>query len=179
MAATPVVGLNLAVAFFGESWVNPMALTSLPAKADALGRYFNHRSRCLGRGAHGELDGVLLEAAARHGVDPLLLRALVEVESERRAHRISGAGAMGPAQLMAITAKELGVDDPFDPRQGIDGGARYLRRQLVRFRGDTALALAAYNAGPGAVAGGRVPRRGETSRYVEKVLAAYRSLGGR
>ncbi|MFM2153825.1 MAG: hypothetical protein RL199_2260 [Pseudomonadota bacterium] len=174
-----MVGLNLAVAFFGSSWVNPTSMTSLPLKAAALGRYFDHRTKCLGRGAHRELDGVIREAASKHGLDPRLLGALVEVESGRRAHRISGAGAMGPAQLMATTAGDLGVGDPFEPREAIDGGARYLRQQLVRFGGNVSLALAAYNAGPGAVVGGKVPRNGETERYVVKVLAAWRAAGGR
>jgi soluble lytic murein transglycosylase-like protein len=174
---SPVVLLNLAVAFFGSSWVNPLSVSSLSLKAAALGRYADHRSRCLGRGAHRELEAAIREAATKHGLDPRLLGALVEVESGRRAHRISGAGAMGPAQLMATTASDLGVSDPFEPREAVDGGARYLKQQLVRFRGDVSLALAAYNAGPGSVVGGRVPRNGETERYVEKVLAAWRAAG--
>jgi soluble lytic murein transglycosylase-like protein len=179
VAASPVVLLNLAVAFFGATLVNPISVNGLPLKAAALGRYFDHRTKCLGRGAHREIDGAIRDSAAKHRLDPKLLGALVEVESGRRAHRISGAGAMGPAQLMATTASDLGVSDPFEPREAIDGGARYLRQQLVRFRGDVTLALAAYNAGPGAVVGGRVPRNGETERYVEKVLAAWRAAGGR
>jgi soluble lytic murein transglycosylase-like protein len=178
LAGSPVVLLNLSVAFFGTSWVNPFSVSSLPLKAAALGRYFDHRSKCLGRGAHRDIDGIIRTAAKKHGLDARLLGALVEVESGRRAHRISGAGAMGPAQLMATTAGDLGVSDPFEPREAIDGGARYLRQQLVRFHGDVTLALAAYNAGPGSVIAGRVPRNGETERYVEKVLASFRAAGG-
>jgi soluble lytic murein transglycosylase-like protein len=96
------------------------------------------------------------------------MRAIVTVESGNHAHRISFAGAMGPAQLMPGTAALLGVSDPFDPSQAIDGGARYLAQQLRR-TGRVDLAVAAYNAGPGAV-NGSVPRNGETELYVAKVM---------
>jgi soluble lytic murein transglycosylase-like protein len=109
-------------------------------------------------------------AAAKNGIDPALLRALVRQESGFDPAARSGAGATGLTQLMPGTAASLGVD-PTDPAQALDGGARYLRQQLDRFGGDERLALAAYNAGPGAVARhGGVPPYAETQRYVEKVL---------
>lgn len=109
-------------------------------------------------------------AAARNGIDPALLRALVRQESGFDPAARSSAGATGLTQLMPGTAASLGVD-PTDPAQALDGGARYLRQQLDRFGGDERLALAAYNAGPGAVARhGGVPPYAETQRYVERVL---------
>ncbi len=109
-------------------------------------------------------------AAAKNGVDPALLRALVRQESGFDPAARSSAGAVGLTQLMPGTAASLGVD-PTDPAQALDGGARYLRQQLDRFGGDERLALAAYNAGPGAVArAGGIPPYAETQQYVERVL---------
>jgi len=119
-----------------------------------------------------ELD----EAAARHRLDPKLLRALVAVESAHRPHAVSSAGAAGLTQLMPATAQDLGVADRFDVRANLRGGADFLARQIVRF-GDLRLALAAYNAGPERVARlGRVPRIAETEAYVEQVLTCYLAL---
>lgn len=116
-------------------------------------------------------------AEMRHALPLGLLEALVEVESAFEPGAISRAGAMGLSQLMPATARALGVLNPFDARANVDGGARYLRAMLDRF-GSINLALAAYNAGPGAVLRSRgVPANGETPAYVGKVLAAW-SLGG-
>ncbi|MFP2905236.1 lytic transglycosylase domain-containing protein [Pyxidicoccus sp. 3LFB2] len=112
------------------------------------GAYAEHRPSCLLEG-HPELEPLIDAAERRNGLPPGLLRALVEVESETRVHRISPAGAMGPGQLMPSTATMLGVEDPFDPAPAVDASARYLAEQLRRFRGDVRLAVAAYNAGPG------------------------------
>lgn len=145
-------------------------------KAEALGAYARHRPGCMILSEQDPIAAVP-RAAALHGVDPDLLEAVVRVESGGRAHRISRTGACGPAQLKLSTARALGVRDPFDPREGVEGGARYLREQLDRFHGNRALALAAYNAGPGAVHGA-IPQNGETEIYVVRVLAQWRLLRG-
>ena len=120
-------------------------------------------------------------AAQRNGVDPALLRGLIRQESNFDPNARSAAGAAGLTQLMPGTAAALGVSNPEDPAQAIEGGARYLRQQLDRFGGDAAKALAAYNAGPGAVARyGGVPPYSETRNYVQRVLAyADEYRGGR
>ena len=118
-------------------------------------------------------------AAKRHGLDPALLAGLIKQESGFNAGARSGAGAQGLTQLMPGTAAGLGVTDPLDPAQSIEGGAKYLAEQLDRFGGDVARALAAYNAGPGAVQRfGGVPPYAETQNYVRLVqsnAAAYRA----
>lgn len=111
-------------------------------------------------------------AAQKHGVDPALLTALVRQESNFNPNARSHAGATGLTQLMPGTAASLGVTDSTDPVQALDGGAKYLRQQLDAFNGDERLALAAYNAGPGAVQRfGGIPPYAETQNYVKKVQA--------
>ncbi len=167
LALAPLVSLNLAVAFFGQSVVSPVSPFHLADKWGALKAYARHRPGCLFSG-HGDSGELARAAERRHGLPEGLMQAVVDVESEGRPHRISYAGAMGPAQLMPGTAKLLGVADPFDSAQAIDAGARYLAQQYRR-TGDVRLAVAAYNAGPGAV-NGAVPRNGETEFYVAKVM---------
>jgi soluble lytic murein transglycosylase-like protein len=115
-------------------------------------------------------DAEIDAAATRYGLDPALLKGLIRQESGFDPAARSSAGAVGLTQLMPGTAASLGVD-PADPAQAIDGGARYLKAQLDRFGGDAAKALAAYNAGPGAVDRfGGVPPYAETQGYVQNVL---------
>jgi soluble lytic murein transglycosylase-like protein len=121
-------------------------------------------------------------AAKKHGIDPALLAGLVKQESGFNPNAGSPAGARGLAQLMPATAAGLGVTDVLDPIQNLDGGAKYLRQQLDAFGGDVTRALAAYNAGPGAVQRyGGVPPYAETQNYVRIVqanAAQYRAAGG-
>lgn len=116
--------------------------------------------------------GAVLAAAEKYGLSPLLIDAVARQESGYRANAVSRVGAIGIMQLMPGTARMMGVRNPRDPHANIDGGARYLRQLLDRFGGNIALALAAYNAGPGRVerAGG-VPRIAETQNYVSRILA--------
>ncbi len=117
------------------------------------------------------------QAAARYGLNPAILHGLIQQESGFDPSARSSAGALGLTQLMPSTAASLGVTEPLDPAQSIEGGARYLSQLLQQFDGNTADALAAYNAGPGAVEQyGGVPPYSETQQYVGKVLgyaAAY------
>jgi soluble lytic murein transglycosylase-like protein len=123
--------------------------------------------------------GPLIEqAAARNGVEPSVLYGLIQQESGFDPSATSSAGALGLTQLMPGTASSLGVTEPLNPAQSIEGGARYLGQLLRQFAGNTADALAAYNAGPGAVQRyGGVPPYPETQQYVSKVLANAAAYG--
>lgn len=117
-------------------------------------------------------------AAGRYGVSPALLAGLIKAESNFDPGAGSPAGAQGLTQLMPETARGLGVTDPHDPEQAIEAGARLLHEHLQSFDGDTELALAAYNAGPGAVERyGGIPPYAETQAYVKKVLAYAAEFG--
>jgi soluble lytic murein transglycosylase-like protein len=130
-------------------------------------------------GGTTDFEAEINAAATSNGIDPALLKGLVQQESGFDPNARSGAGAVGLTQLMPGTAAALGVTDPTDPAQSLQGGARYLREQLDRFGGDERLALAAYNAGPGAVSKyGGVPPYAETQGYVNKVLANAASYRG-
>lgn len=124
------------------------------------------------------LKPLIEQAATDAGIDPKLLEAVVSAESGFDPRARSRAGAMGLTQLMPDTARSLGVSDPFDPKQNLAGGAKYLAQMLGRF-GSTELALAAYNAGPGRVeqAGNQIPNITETQAYVRKVMAYYQGVG--
>jgi soluble lytic murein transglycosylase-like protein len=131
----------------------------------------------------GSLSGVpyadmFVKAGARYGVSPKLLAAVAKVESGYHPHAVSRAGAQGLMQLMPGTAKGLGVHDPFDPQQAINGAAKLLAKNLSEFK-SVPLAVAAYNAGGGAVHRyGGIPPFAETQAYVPKVQKALAALGG-
>lgn len=117
------------------------------------------------------------KAAAKYNLPPELIKGVIRAESNFKVKAISSVGAQGLMQLMPATAKELGVKNPFDIEQNIDGGAKYLRKMLDRFGGNVEKALAAYNAGPGTVIkyNGRVPYP-ETRQYVKRVLRFSRQM---
>ncbi len=120
-------------------------------------------------------DIYIRRAARTYRVDPLLIKAVIETESNFNPRAVSKRGARGLMQLMPETAGEVRVTDPFDPRQNIYGGTRYLRKMLNMFKGNLALSLAAYNAGPAKVTQhGKIPNIPETKRYVKKVMRLYR-----
>ncbi len=121
------------------------------------------------------IDALIVESGTRNGVDPVLLYAIMHRESSFKRYAISNKGARGLMQLMPGTAARFGVRNIFDPRQNIEGGARYMRFLLDMFDGDVRLALAGYNAGEGAVLkyGRRVPPYSETQEYVRRISQRY------
>jgi soluble lytic murein transglycosylase-like protein len=121
-------------------------------------------------GAEGKYDDLIREHARQNGLSPDLVRAVIRAESGFNPYAISPKGAMGLMQLMPATARELGVSNPFHPAENIRGGVTYLARLLARYDQRLELALAAYNAGPGAVEKyGAVPPFRETQSYVRKI----------
>ena len=125
-----------------------------------------------GGGESSEYESMIEQAAARNGVDPAVLHGLIEQESGFDPSATSSAGASGLTQLMPGTASTLGVANTLNPAESIEGGARYLGELTTQFGGNTEDALAAYNAGPGAVEQyGGIPPYSETQSYVAKVLA--------
>lgn len=122
-------------------------------------------------GSSGQFGPMADEAAIKNGVDPKIFRALVNTESAWNPSATSKMGAKGLCQLMPTTAQSLGVNDVNDPRQSLEGGAKYLKQMLDEFGGDYGKALAAYNAGPGAVRrSGGIPPYQETISYVRKIM---------
>jgi cell wall-associated NlpC family hydrolase len=149
----------------------PAATTTLPATTTSVAP----------ASADTQYDSLIQQAARDQGVDPALLKGLVQAESGFNPNSVSSVGAQGLTQLMPDTAKGLGVTNSFDPLQNLEGGARFLAGALKRFGGNEQLALAAYNAGPGAVERyGGIPPFAETQAYVPRVLGyadQYRAQG--
>jgi soluble lytic murein transglycosylase-like protein len=141
----------------------------LPAQAS-----FTGRSRPALSIDRDGVEKLVLEAADRHRVDPALVRAVIEAESNWNAAAVSRKGAIGLMQLMPTTAQRFGVNEAFSPQQNVDAGVRYLKTLLTRYDGNLDLALAAYNAGEGAVDRAHgIPAFRETRNYVQKVQNAY------
>ncbi len=123
----------------------------------------------------GRLDSLVRTTAQANAVDPRLVLAVIDAESHGDPAAVSRVGAQGLMQLMPGTAAEYGVFNSFDPVQNVDGGTRYLAHLLRRYRGNVKLAVAAYNAGPGAVdAAHGVPDYAETRAYVDRVVSQLR-----
>lgn len=124
-------------------------------------------------------DYLISKAARKHGMDPALIKAVIEAESDFDPEAHSRAGAVGLMQLMPETARGLGVTDPYNPSDNIEGGVKHLKRLLLRFKRNVPLALAAYNAGEANVERyGKVPPFRETEGFVEKVLEYRRKYSG-
>ena len=125
------------------------------------------------------IENLIEKYAAKNNLDPDFIKAVVKQESGFNPDAKSKCGAMGLMQLMPQTAKGLGVVDAFDPEQNIKGGVKYLKSMLNRFNNDPKLALAAYNAGPGAVQKyGDIPPYRETQNYVKNIMSSYEALKG-
>src|SRR5690349_1364626 len=142
-----------------------LRLTSMPMNP-SLGGFTTGNS---------EVDNFIVESGKRNSVDPLLLYSIMHQESSFKTRAISNKGARGLMQLMPPTAIRFGVTNVWDPKQNIEGGARYMRFLLDLFGGDVTLALAGYNAGEGAVMkyGNRVPPYSETQEYVRRIGQRY------
>lgn len=127
-----------------------------------------------GKTDYNALKSVIDSCAEKYNIDSELIRAMIQVESGWDTKAVSNKGAQGLMQLMPRTAAMLGVNDPFDPVQNIEGGVRYISDLTDKYRGDIEKALAAYNAGPARVDSGNIPD--VSKRYVKNIMAIYRRL---
>lgn len=168
---------GLAAPQVGTAVVQPMVQpTSLSVNSfNASGLASSLRGFTTG---YAEVDGYITESAQRNNLDPLLLYSIMHQESSFKRRAISPKGARGLMQLMPGTAARFGVSNIFDPKQNIEGGARYVSFLLNRFNGDLSLTLAGYNAGEGAVDkyGWRIPPYAETQEYVRRISRRYNLL---
>ena len=154
---------------FGTLLINPATETNVQAQISQ-----QPELRGYAQASKPQLLSMISQISKKHGVDEKLVKALVQQESGFNPKAKSHCGAMGLMQLMPSTAKTLGVTDAYNPVQNVDGGVRHLKWLLSKYNGNVVLALAAYNAGSGAVDKYQsVPPYAETQNYVKKILANY------
>ncbi|MDH4027609.1 MAG: lytic transglycosylase domain-containing protein [Nitrospirota bacterium] len=128
---------------------------------------------------YNDYDYIINRKSVKYNIKPAIIRAVITAESNWDTRAVSKKGAIGLMQLMPTTARDMRIDDPYDPEQNIEGGTRYLRLLLNRFNENLHLALAAYNAGPERVARtGGIPSISETRNYVKTVLSIYKGRAG-
>lgn len=162
--------MGLAVSAVNQEGAN--GINSQFGRAEKTGSNFQSVFKSASQGGVESMDSIFEEAAQRYDISVDLLKAVAKAESNFNPKAVSKAGAIGVMQLMPATARSLGVADPYDARQNIMGGAKYLKENLERFGGNVSFALAAYNAGPGSVQKyGGIPPYKETQNYVKTVTS--------